>query len=243
MMAAAVVSCNQQDAECKALVGEIRSLGKKLAAAQSVTSSEDANAQQVAMALRTFAKDATSAGQALTAMAFTVPELQQVASEASSSALALADSAGRMVEAAERLKGSEPARYATNIQSSLANAAATSIKRHCASSPTDCTSLSKVLLSRPPFPNGSVDPAQAAVFNDQAQKWLVELAEVELLNPELQKLVANLKQTTSAYATALVTLAANHDSATELNAATKTLSLQIEAVSAAMTKAQAFCKQ
>jgi hypothetical protein len=242
LILAIATGCDKREAECNAVVGSMRSLGKKLAQAQKVTSSENATAQHVASALRTFAKEASNTGETLATTKFTLPELEQIATDAGGAALSLADSARRMVNAAERIKGVEPAQHAARIQRTLADVAAANLLRHCASNPTECTALSNVLLTRPPLPDPTVDPEQTVAWNGKLTAWLGELDALQQLGPELQHQIANLEQTSKSYATALTTLAASHDVASELTAATQAFGAKITAVDAALTAAQDFCK-
>ncbi|HEY5962117.1 MAG TPA: hypothetical protein VIV60_36425 [Polyangiaceae bacterium] len=238
----ALAGCGGKESECRTLIGSMRALGRKLAVAQSVTSRENAEAQRVAIALRNFAREATSTGETLAESSFRVPNLKRIAGEASGAAFSLADSATKMVEVAERLRGQDPARHAASIQRTLADVAAANLRRLCASNLSDCTALSTVLLERPPFPDASVDPAGAAAWTEKATRWIAELTAVDVTNPELKHQIANLGQTSRAFATALTSLAAGNDSAKALTVATKAFSSNVATISAAMTEAQEFCK-
>lgn len=243
LLMATTLCCSEREGECKTLVGSMRSLGRKLTLAQKVTSSENATVQTVAHALRTFAKEASSTGRTLASSRFTIPELEQIATDASVAALALADAAGRMVDASARMKGLEPAQRTARIQRTLADVAIVNIERHCATDPTECISLSKVLPRRPAFPDTAVDPEDAAAWNGRMIAWLDELDVLQLSSPELQHQVANLGQSSKSYATALTALAAGHDSASELTLATQAFSAQINTANAALNAAQDFCRQ
>jgi methyl-accepting chemotaxis protein len=102
----------------------MQSLGKKLAAAQSVAGKEHANTEQMASALRALAKEASNSAKTLDETTFTSEELSRIASDASSASLSLAEAAVHIAIAAERMKGTDSARNATKTIGSLADAAA-----------------------------------------------------------------------------------------------------------------------
>lgn len=237
-----VIGCNQRQSECETVVGSMRALGRRLAVAQRETSQRSANAQQVSSALRTFAQEATSTGETLATSSVTLPELRRIASEASRAALSLADAATRMVNAAERMKGLEAARGAVRIQRTLADVAEAKIDRLCLKQSKECVALSKVLLSRPAFPESSAEPERTASWNVQVTTWIDQLSAVELKDPELRHQVANLAQTTKSLASALSTFSAITLAEKELAVSTKMFSSQIDSANAALTAAREFCK-
>lgn len=242
LMVVMTAGCDQRRTDCEMLVGSMHALGKRLALAQRETASKDTSAQRVAETLRLFAAEATSTGETLAASVPTAPELKKIAADASSAALSLADSANRMVVAAERIKELDTARSAVRTQTSLANVAETNIKRMCASRSTQCATLSKVLLSRPAFPDPKASAETAQFWSERMTHWVDQLLAVELEDPELKHQVANLGQTARAIASASSTLSAAVVAEGELAAAARQFDSRIESAGAALTSARDFCQ-
>jgi chaperonin cofactor prefoldin len=110
------VGCDGKQSECKALVGPIRTLGRRLALAQRATSSQGADASQVAAALRSFSRDAESTGATIAGTNFTVSELKRIADDAKVAAFALSALATQMEQAAKRMNQLEVSRQPLSIR-------------------------------------------------------------------------------------------------------------------------------
>ena len=236
------IGCSGRDSECRTIVSPLRTLGKKLAAAQQVTGDRSAGAERVVSAVTSFARAATSTSKTLRESSPSIPELSKVAVDASNAAQSLGDSANRMAELAKRLHELESTRRTLRIQRTLAEVALGNIERLCNSNGSDCTRLSKLLLRRPRFPELSPDPAHVANFTRSLSAWLAEVSALKLDNPELEHQIANLEQTSQAFASALVALNAERTLTRDLAAATKSFDAQVDALKATVSAAQDFCK-
>ncbi|MGC4064765.1 MAG: hypothetical protein QM784_09005 [Polyangiaceae bacterium] len=242
MMLSVIAGCGGKEAECNALVGSVRSLGKKLTATQSVTGRENADPRQVASALRTFSKEAKRTGETIEATTFTVPGLASLAKDASKGAFALAEAAIKMERNAGRLRELDTARRQLNIQRTLADVTADRLQRACTSGTTDCAPLMRVLHGRPPLPDATADAGEAAAWLEKTTAWLAKMTSLELSDPESIRQRENLTSTTKSFAAALSQIAGSSDSAKDLSEATVEFSEQVVAIGKTLSAAQDLCK-
>jgi hypothetical protein len=243
LLAFPLFSCSKKTTECELVVQQMKGLAQKLSTAQKVTSNKAARLAQVVAALRPFAESAKSTGEMLTKTEFSNPELKKIAEDASEAALALAESASKMADAAERMKGLDAARQAVNIRKTFVDAGEQKIRDLCAKETAQCAALSRVLFAAPAFPESAGDLNAKQQWAGQVNVWLSQLSSIPLSNSELKQRTTSLIQAWTAFVSAMTALAALSDAALEMDAAAKSLSSNIGAANSATSAAVSFCKR
>ncbi len=242
LLALPLVACNKKAAECELVVQPMKQLSRKLSLAQKVTSNKNAKLDQVVAALRPFAESAKSTSETLATTELLNPELKSIAENASQAALALAESAGKMADAAERMKGLDAARQAVNIRKTFIDASEQKIRDLCTTETRECAALTQVVFAAPAFPDSTADLRAKQQWVAEVNDWLAQVASVRLSNAELKQRAASLTQSWTSFVTAMTAYATVSDAALEMNTAAKSFNSNIADANAATSAAANFCK-